>query len=122
MQTLPHTLEKMSTFQLEPSWQAVLKDELKKEYIQDLIRFVDSERERGVNVYPPENEVFYALWKTPFSQVRVVIIGQDPYHGPGQAHGLSFSVNKGVPIPPSLKNIYTEVHNDLGTPTPPTAA
>jgi uracil-DNA glycosylase len=107
-------LEKICSFKLEPSWQKVLKDELEQPYIQDLIRFVESERERGENVYPPEEEMFKSLWQTPFSQVKVVIIGQDPYHGPGQANGLSFSVNKGVTIPPSLKNIFTELHNDLG--------
>jgi len=107
-------LNKKCNFALEPSWQAILQEELQKDYIQDLMRFVEAERERGAKIYPPENEMFNALWKTPFPNVKVVIIGQDPYHGAGQAHGLSFSVNKGVALPPSLKNIFTELKNDLG--------
>lgn len=108
------TLERKCTFNLEPSWQDALKGELQKPYIQELIQFVDSERNRGEIVYPPEDEMFNALWKTPFHKVKVVIMGQDPYHGPGQAHGMCFSVNRGVPVPPSLKNIFTELQNDLG--------
>lgn len=107
-------LERKCLFNLESSWQKVLEKELQKPYIQQLEDFIESERESGDNIYPPQGEVFNAFWKTPFNEVKVVIMGQDPYHGPGQAHGLSFSVNKGVPQPPSLKNIFTELHNDLG--------
>lgn len=112
------TLEKKCAFDLEPSWQEVLKGELQKPYIQELAQFVESERNRGERVYPPEDQVFNTLWKTPFNKVRVVIMGQDPYHGPGQAHGMCFSVNKGIPIPPSLKNILQELQNDVGIPNP----
>ncbi|MEM1283632.1 MAG: uracil-DNA glycosylase [Chlamydiota bacterium] len=112
------TLERKCSLDLEPSWHEVLKGELQKPYVQELIQFVDSERNRGEMVYPPEADVFSALWKTPFHKVRVVIMGQDPYHGSGQAHGMCFSVNKGVSIPPSLKNIFIELQNDVGIPIP----
>lgn len=99
--------------QLESSWQEILKDEWNKPYLEELAHFLSKER-RQFEVYPPKGEVFQAFEKTPFTQVKVVIVGQDPYHGPGQAHGLSFSVKQGVKLPPSLKNIYKEIHDDLG--------
>lgn len=105
-------------FALEPSWQRVLAEELKAPYLVELVSFVERERASGKHVYPPEDQVFNALWKTPYDKVKVVIVGQDPYHGPGQAHGLCFSVNKGVPLPPSLQNIFKEIHDDLGASIP----
>ena len=98
-------------------WNPVLRAELAKPYWAELQRFVDDERTRHT-VYPPPDEVFAALHLTPYHRTRVVILGQDPYHGPGQAHGLCFSVRRGVPIPPSLANIHTEMRADLGIPTP----
>jgi uracil-DNA glycosylase len=98
-------------------WNPVLRAELAQPYWADLQAFVDAERAHH-QVYPPQNEVFAALHLTPFSEVKVLILGQDPYHGPGQAHGLSFSVRRPVPSPPSLMNIMTELHDDLGLPTP----
>lgn len=102
---------------LEASWLAVLQDEFKKDYMKQLKRFLVEEMQDH-KVYPPGEEMFNAFWKTPFPDVRVVILGQDPYHGPGQAHGLSFSVRRGQKIPPSLRNIYKELQSDLGL-TPP---
>lgn len=98
-------------------WNPVLRGELTKPYWQQLTGFVADERRRGM-VFPPEAEVFNALHLTPFAATRVVILGQDPYHGPKQAHGLCFSVRPGVAIPPSLANIYTELKADLGIATP----
>ncbi len=99
---------------LEKSWYQVLLNELQKPYIKELKSFLDQEKKKGYIFYPPENLVFNALRKTPFKQVKVVIMGQDPYHGERQAHGLSFSVQRNIPIPPSLKNIYKELYDDLG--------
>jgi len=98
-------------------WNPVLRTELAKPYWGDLQRFVADERARGP-VYPPRDDVFAALHLTPHAAVKAVILGQDPYHGPGQAHGLCFSVRPGVPLPPSLRNIFIELHDDLGIPTP----
>lgn len=98
---------------LEKSWHEVLHEELKKPYIQALKKFLEEEKTAGFTVYPPEPLVFNAFSKTPFKEVKVVVIGQDPYHGPGQAHGLSFSVPKGVTPPPSLKNVFKEISTDL---------
>ena len=98
-------------------WNPVLRSELTKPYWQQLTGFVADERRRG-SVFPPEAEVFNALHLTPFAATRVVILGQDPYHGAKQAHGLCFSVRPGVAIPPSLANIYTELKADLGIATP----
>lgn len=103
----------MIPFELEPSWNEALKEELRKPYLLELKAFVERERAQGNIVYPPAELVFNAFWKTPFDKVRVVIVGQDPYHGPGQAHGLCFSVPDGVANPPSLQNIYKELQNDL---------
>ena len=102
----------MSTVQMEPSWLAVLEDEFSKPYIQELRKFLQEEQLQH-KVYPPNKDIFNAFWSTPFNKVRVVILGQDPYHGPGEAHGLSFSVQKGIAIPPSLRNMYKELQNDL---------
>jgi len=98
---------------LEPSWLEVLSPEFEKPYMRKLRAFL-VEEVRNQRVYPPGKEVFNAFWLTPFEKVRVVILGQDPYHGSGQAHGLCFSVRKGVPAPPSLQNIFAELHQDMG--------
>lgn len=98
-------------------WNPLLRGELDKPYFKDLQAFV--ERERGnFSVYPPADQVFAALHATPPGDVKVVLLGQDPYHGRGQAHGLCFSVQPGVPIPPSLRNIHTELRSDLGLAPP----
>jgi len=98
-------------------WNPILKAELDQPYFADLRTFVDEERRRH-EVFPPADEVFAALHLTPYAEVKVLILGQDPYHGPGQAHGLCFSVRRGVDVPPSLQNIYTELESDLGVPRP----
>ncbi len=98
-------------------WNPVLRAELDASYFADLQRFVADERRRG-HVFPAPAEVFAALHLTPYSEVKVLILGQDPYHGPGQAHGLCFSVRRGVALPPSLENIFTELEADLGVPRP----
>ena len=105
---------------LEPSWKAALATEFQLPYFQALKAFLVQEREAGRTFYPPGKLIFHALDMTPFDQVKVVILGQDPYHGPGQAHGLSFSVPEGVPPPPSLANIFKELEADLGVPRPRT--
>lgn len=102
---------------LPPSWQARVGAELEKPYFRKLRAFVDEERRRAT-VYPPEGEVFTALERTPYERVRVMILGQDPYHGPGQAHGLAFSVRPGVRPPPSLVNIFKELRDEMGCPVP----
>jgi len=99
--------------ELPQSWAPLLQPELSRDYFRELSQFVDAER-RVHEVFPPAEETFAALRFTPPAKVRAVILGQDPYHGPGQAHGLSFSVRPGVPIPPSLRNIYRELQTDLG--------
>ncbi len=104
---------KLKELKLGKSWQKILEPEFNKPYIAELEKFLISELNNKV-IYPSENEIFNALNLTPFEDVRVVILGQDPYHGPGQAHGLSFSVKPGIPIPPSLKNIYKELARDVG--------
>lgn len=98
-------------------WNPLLAGELDQPYWHELTEFIRQERERGT-VYPPESEVFAALHLTPYASVKALILGQDPYHGPGQAHGLCFSVRPDVPIPPSLANIHTELATDLGCPPP----
>ena len=103
---------------IAPSWQPVLADEFAKPYFQALIAFVKQEYATAT-VYPPGAQIFHAFDTTPFGQVRVVILGQDPYHGRGQAHGLSFSVQDGQRVPPSLFNIYKELQADLGVPPNP---
>lgn len=104
----------MSLFdQVPTSWQAVLEAEFKQPYMASLEAFLEVERATQT-VFPPESEVFSALELTPFDQVRVLVVGQDPYHDDGQAHGLAFSVRPGVKVPPSLRNIYKELEADLG--------
>lgn len=102
---------------IEPSWKAVLKEEFEKPYFEDLVNFVKSEYKTHT-VYPPGNRIFSAFDFTPFDEVKVVIIGQDPYHGPNQANGLCFSVADGVRQPPSLQNIFKELYDDLGVSVP----
>ena len=102
---------------MEPSWLKVLEAEFAKPYMADLREFLVQEKSQHT-VYPPGKDIFNAFWYTPFDQVRVVILGQDPYHGPNQAHGLCFSVMPPVPPPPSLLNIFRELHNDLQMPLP----
>ncbi len=103
--------------QIEEGWKRALAPEFEKPYFEQLTGFVRQEY-RTTAVYPPGRLIFNAFNLCPFDKVKVVIIGQDPYHGPGQAHGLCFSVNDGVPFPPSLQNIFKEIHDDLGTPIP----
>jgi uracil-DNA glycosylase len=112
-------LDSMNNIKLEQSWKEALKDEFEKPYFKELAEFVRNEY-LSRDVYPPPKFVFRAFELTPFDQVKVVILGQDPYHGKGQAHGLCFSVQEGVPIPPSLKNIYKEIRDDLRTEVPNT--
>lgn len=102
---------------MEPSWKNVLKNEFEKEYFIQLTKFVRNEYKNKV-IFPPAPLVFNAFNQCPFDKVKVVIIGQDPYHGDGQAHGLCFSVNDGVAFPPSLLNIFKEIERDLGIPMP----
>lgn len=106
------------TPQIEPSWKKALDREFKQPYFANIKAQLLQEREQGNRIFPPGKLIFNAFNSTPFHEVKVVIIGQDPYHGPGQAHGLSFSVPQGVPIPPSLLNIYKELNQDLGLPIP----
>jgi uracil-DNA glycosylase len=103
---------------LEPSWKARLGAYLERPDMRALADFLRAEKRAGKVLYPPGPEIFNAFAHTPFDQVRVVILGQDPYHGPGQAHGLCFSVRPGVPVPPSLNNIFAEIERDLGIPRP----
>lgn len=103
---------------LEPSWKAVLKDEFSQPYFKDIAHFLKTEKSQGKHIFPPGPKIFNAFDKTPFEQVKVVLLGQDPYHGKGQAMGLSFSVPKGVKPPPSLVNIFKELHNDVHIPIP----
>ncbi len=103
---------------LDKSWLQTIGDEFEKPYMEELRQFLIAEKKQGKTVYPPGSQIFYALDRTPFDKVKVVILGQDPYHGPNQAHGLCFSVQPGVDPPPSLINIYKEMESDLGL-TPP---
>lgn len=102
---------------MEPGWKAILKDEFEKPYFNNLVEFVKNEY-ASAKCFPPGKQIFSAFNHTPFDEVKVVIIGQDPYHGPGQAHGLCFSVGKEVAMPPSLKNIFEEIRTDVGTAIP----
>ncbi len=99
---------------IEPTWKEALAGEFEKPYFADLVRFLHGEKAAGKTIYPPGSQIFKAFELTPVPQVKVVILGQDPYHGPGQAMGLSFSVPDGVPAPPSLVNIFREIESDLG--------
>jgi uracil-DNA glycosylase len=103
---------------LEPGWHALLHDEIGQPGMQQLCDFLDARANAGFTIYPDVGERFNAFNSTPFEQVKVVILGQDPYHGPGQAHGLCFSVRQGVPFPPSLRNIFEELKRDLAIPPP----
>lgn len=103
---------------LHPEWLEVLEDEFDKGYMRRLREFLLERKRAGATIYPPGGQIFNALDSTPLSRVKVVILGQDPYHGPGQAHGLCFSVRKGVQPPPSLVNIFKEIETDLGLPVP----
>lgn len=107
----------MAQVKIEESWAAQLSSEFNKPYFEQLIQFVRAEYAAGT-CYPPGSLIFNAFNQTPFEKVKVVILGQDPYHGPGQAHGLCFSVNDGVPFPPSLVNIFKEIEAETGTPVP----
>lgn len=107
-----------SSIPLHPSWENALRNEWDKPYFPNLISFIDLQYQSASAIYPPRDLIFNAFNKTPFDQVRVVIVGQDPYHGPGQAHGLAFSVPRGISLPPSLKNIYKELHDDIGCSIP----
>jgi uracil-DNA glycosylase len=102
-----------STAALEPGWNNVLSQEFEQEYMKSLRAFLLEEKQSGRIIFPKNADIFNAFNHTPFKDVKVVILGQDPYHGAGQAHGLAFSVQKGVSIPPSLKNIYKELETDL---------
>jgi uracil-DNA glycosylase len=104
--------------QLEPSWQARIGDYLQRPEMQALADFLRAEKRAGKVIYPPGPQIFAAFGYTPFEAVRVVILGQDPYHGPGQAHGLCFSVPPGIAVPPSLDNIFKEIRRDLGIERP----
>ena len=108
----------MSQVKIEESWKEVLKDEFEQPYFQALTTFLKNEKVAGKIIYPPGSLIFNAFENTPFDKVKVVILGQDPYHNSGEAMGLSFSVPKGVRIPPSLQNIYKEIKADLGLPIP----
>ena len=103
---------------LEPSWKSRVGDYLQREDMQQLSAFLRGRRQAGARIFPPAPRIFAALDATPFDQVKVVVLGQDPYHGAGQAHGLSFSVPPGVPVPPSLDNIFKELQRDLGIARP----
>ena len=104
--------------QIEESWKEILKYEFEKPYFQQLISFVKAEYQNE-NIFPKGKDIFRAFDACPYDHVKVVILGQDPYHGPGQANGLCFSVHEGVPFPPSLVNIFKEIKNDLGKDIPP---
>ena len=103
---------------IEPSWKAKLKEEFKKPYFLQIATFLKTEKALNKVIYPPGTLIFNAFNQTPFNKLKVVIIGQDPYHGAGQAHGLSFSVQNGIKPPPSLVNIYKEIQRDIGIAMP----
>ncbi len=98
------------------TWQNLLRTEKEKAYFKKILKFIEQERAKGKIIYPANKDIFNALKFTPLDKVKIVIIGQDPYHGPNQAHGLCFSVQSGIPLPPSLRNIYKELNQDLGIP------
>jgi uracil-DNA glycosylase len=108
----------MMEVQIEKSWKTVLQDEFEKPYFSTIVQTLKQEKAKGVTIYPPGKLIFNAFNKTPFEKVKCVILGQDPYHGEGQAHGLCFSVSDGVKPPPSLVNIFKELQDDLGLPVP----
>lgn len=104
--------------EIDQEWLEVLNDEFQKDYFKDIKQFLVKEKQNSETIYPPGPLIFNAFNRTPFSKVKVVILGQDPYHGPGQAHGLCFSVPEGVKPPPSLVNIFKELKDDIGLPIP----
>ena len=107
------------SLKISPSWDNIMKQDLESNYFQEIFTFLKQEKTAGKIIYPCENDIFRMLKLTPVENIKVVIIGQDPYHGEGQAHGLSFSVRDGIKIPPSLKNIYKELsleYTDFQTP------
>lgn len=104
--------------QIAQSWKEVLQPEFDKPYFEQITQFLKAEKQAGKTIYPPGPFIFNAFNTTPFNEVKVVILGQDPYHNPGQAHGLSFSVPMGVPAPPSLVNMFKELETDLNLPRP----
>lgn len=104
--------------QIENSWKEVLKDEFPQDYFQQIVVFLKTEKSAGRLIFPPGGYIFNAFEKTPFEKVKVVLLGQDPYHNKGQAHGLSFSVPDGIAFPPSLMNIFKELKNDVGLEIP----
>lgn len=108
----------MADVKIEESWKKVLHAEFSKPYFQNIILHLKTEKTQGKTIYPPGPFIFNAFNTTPLSKVKVVILGQDPYHGPGQAHGLCFSVQNGVPAPPSLVNIFKELRDDIGMEIP----
>jgi uracil-DNA glycosylase len=99
---------------IENTWKQALQEEFDKPYFAELVSFLHASKDAGTRIYPPGGQIFKAFELTPLPQVKVVILGQDPYHGPGQAMGLSFSVPDGIPAPPSLKNIFKEIEDELG--------
>ena len=103
---------------IEDSWKVALKNEFTKAYFQQIVIFLKTEKAAGKTVYPPGPLIFNAFNQTPFNKLKVVILGQDPYHGPGQAHGLSFSVPNGIKPPPSLVNVFKEIQKDIGIAMP----
>lgn len=105
---------------IESSWKQVLQEEFCKPYFGQIAEFLKTEKAQGKIIYPPGSLIFNAFNNTPFDKIKVVLLGQDPYHGLGQAHGLCFSVQNGVPPPPSLQNIYKELHDDIGISIPKT--
>src|SRR5436853_250227 len=108
----------MSSVQIHESWKRQLASEFEKPYFQHIKNFLKTEKEAGQIIYPPGKKIFAAMDDTPFENVKVVILGQDPYHGAGQANGLCFSVSPGIKPPPSLVNIYKEIESDLGIKIP----
>lgn len=104
--------------QVSGYWKEFFQQELEKDYMKQLSQFLREQKQQGVTIYPASANIFNAFVSTPLEEVKVVIIGQDPYHGPGQAHGLSFSVPEGIDLPPSLKNIFKELNRDLGMEIP----
>ncbi len=111
-----YIISQESTIRLDESWKQRLQEEFDSPYMQMLKAFLKQEKQAGKVIYPKGSDIFNALNHTPFDAMKVVILGQDPYHGPGQAHGLCFSVQEGVALPPSLKNIYQELERDLHIP------
>ncbi len=102
--------------QIEESWKSVLQDEFDKPYFSAIVQFLKQQKQLGKTIYPEGKWIFNAFTQTPFQEVKVLLLGQDPYHGPGQAHGLCFSVQEGIKHPPSLQNIYKELQADIGKP------